>query len=128
MAAIAGGFMVSSAAAPLHPALTGEWGGFQSRLTLDDAGGRLELDCASASLDSTVRPDADGKFSVDGRFEAYAPGPDRRGDMAPAFTEAHFNGQIDGRNLQLTVHLAGQEKPQEFALVRDRKIKIIRCY
>lgn len=120
--------MASTAAAPVHPALTGQWGGFQARLTLDATGGRLELDCASASIDSAVHPDADGKFAVDGRFEAYAPGPDRRGDVAPAFTKAHFTGRIDGKDMHLTVRLAGQEKPQEFDLIRDRKVKIIRCY
>lgn len=120
--------MLSTAATPTHPALTGEWGGFQARLRLDAAGGRLELDCASASIDSAVHPDADGKFSAEGRLEAYAPGPDRRGDTAPVFTKAHFKGQIDGKALQLSVRLAGQEQVQDYALVRDRKVKIVRCY
>lgn len=120
--------MIAVAAAPVGPILTGEWGGFQARLRLTESGGSLELDCASVSIDSTVRPDAEGKFIAKGRFQAFAPGPDRSGDTAPVFTKAVFDGQIEGKNLRLRMHLAGNKTPQDFALMRDRKAKIIRCF
>ena len=120
--------MAAAAAAPVGPILTGEWGGIQTRLSLTETGGSLELDCASASIDSAVRPDAEGKFAATGRFQAFAPGPDRSGDTAPVFTKAVFDGQVEGKNLRLRMHLAGNKTPQDFALVRDRKARIIRCY
>lgn len=117
----------SLAAMPAAPLLTGNWGGFQVRVNLGEAGGRIDLDCASASIDTPVRPDGDGKFTVAGRLEAFTPGPDRRGDAAPVFTRVSFTGQVDGQTLYLTMQSAGSSTSRKFKLKRDVQVKIIRC-
>lgn len=127
---LAGMLLMSSAvpaAVSATPLLTGDWGGFQVRVILGEAGGRIELDCASASIDTPIRPDATGKFSAVGRLEVFTPGPDRRGDTAPVLHAASFTGQVEGQTLHLTMQASALGTLQKFKLKRDLQVKIIRC-
>jgi hypothetical protein len=113
-------------AAPPLPALTGEWGGPQVRMSLTATGGKMEFDCASATIDAPVRPDPTGKFSAPGRHEAFTGGP-TPADVAPPTTAAHFEGHVEGDTMHLTIHRKGETATQEYTLQRGRRVKIIRC-
>jgi len=120
--------MVSTAhASPPKPApLTGDWGGPQVRLHLGEAGGRLDMSCASASIDTPVRPDAAGRFGATGRYESFTGGP-TRADAPPSMVVAHFDGHVEGNSLHLSVRQHGVKTAENFTLERGRRVKLIRC-
>ena len=116
----------AAGAAPPLPPLTGDWGGPRVRLSLTETGGKMDFDCASATIDAPIRLDAAGKFSAPGRHEAFAAGP-TPADTAPPTTAARFEGHVEGDTMHLTVHLKGETATQEYTLQRGRRVKIIRC-
>lgn len=118
--------MVSSVQAQPSPPLTGEWGGPQIRLMLTDAGGTLDMACASAHLAAPVRPDAAGKFAVDGKYESFTGGP-TPADVPPPLTAARFTGHVEGNTMHLSVRQAGERTAQDYTLERGRRVKLIRC-
>ena len=114
----------NSAAA--HPALVGEWGGPQVRLSLGEEGGRIEFACGSASIDAAVHPDAAGTFNAAGRHEDFTGGA-VQADTPARTTPARFIGKVDGNTLQLSVQRRGAA-PETYTLERGRRTKLIRCY
>ena len=106
--------------------LVGDWGGRQIRLSLAETGGKVDFNCASASIDSAVMPDAKGSFTATGRYEAFDAGPMHNADAAPKTIAAHFTGHVDGNTLHLSVHRKGSEA-ESYTLERDRRVKLIRC-
>ena len=117
----------AAGAAPLRPALSGEWGASQIRLALTATGGTIDFDCASARLDTPVHPDAGGNFTANARYEAYAPGPTRAADAPPATVPARIIGRVDGSTLHLSVRTKGDTAAHDYTLERGRRVKIIRC-
>ena len=112
--------------AAAHPALLGEWGGPQVRLSLGEAGGRIDFACASATIDAAVHPDGAGNFSAAGRHEDFAGGP-APADTPATTTPARFSGKVDGDTLQLSVQRGGAAA-ETYTLQRGRRTKLIRCY
>ena len=106
--------------------LTGIWGGPQVRLSLTESGGKLELGCAAATIDSPVRLDKQGMFAVSGRYEQFASGQ-TDADAPPKFIKTRFVGHVDGDTLHLAVHLDGSKTPQDYTLQRGRRTKLINC-
>ena len=106
--------------------LTGDWGGPQVRLSLTAAGGKMDFDCASATIEAPIRLDPAGKFSAPGRHEAFAGGP-TLADAPPPMTAARFEGRVEGDTMHLTIHRKGETATQEYTLQRGRRVKIIRC-
>jgi hypothetical protein len=106
------------------PRLTGDWGAPGTNLSVGADGARLEQDCASGSFAPVVL-DAGGHFRTTGRYEAYAPGP-QRADESPAGNAA-FEGRIEGDTLRLTIRPA-DGPPQELMLSRGMRAKLIRCH
>lgn len=107
------------------PALTGEWGGIQSRLTLFETGGRLEFGCASVALAAGIRPDATGHFRSVARYEDYSAGP-TAADQPAQFVTVQLSGRVEGD----VVHLDFAPKggvAQHHVLKRGRRAKIITC-
>ena len=115
-----------AASPPTSAPLIGEWGGPQVRLSLTAVGGKMEFDCASATIDAPIRPDPNGKFSAPGRHEAFTAGP-TPADVAPPTTAAHFEGHVEGDTMHLTIHRKSETAAQEYTLQRGRRVKIIRC-
>lgn len=114
------------ASVPQASPLTGEWGGPQVRLLLTETGGRLDLSCASASLDTPVRLDAAGKFGAKGRYESFSGGP-TLADVPPATTAAQFDGHVEGDAMQISIHRQGEKTAEHYTLARGRRVKLIRC-
>ena len=129
IAVVIGGLLMVGAAnthAADHPALVGEWGAPQVRLSLGATGGRIEFSCAAATIDAAVHPDAAGTFSVAGRHEDFTGGP-APADTPPRTTPARFTGKVEGDILQLSVKREGAAA-ETYTLQRGRRTKLIRCY
>jgi hypothetical protein len=104
----------------------GSWGAFGAQMTLNDAGGRVEFGCGVGMLDSPLIPDANGRFTVAGRYEDWNVGPDRA-DAAPVPRAAAYSGRIDGNQMSLAIRVEGDRVPRTYTLTRGRKVKLIRC-
>lgn len=129
IAVVIGGILMVGAAnthAAASPALAGEWGGSQVRMSLGPAGGRIEFSCAAATIDAAVHPDAAGVFNVAGRHEDFTSGP-ATADAPTLTTPARFTGKVDGDILKLAVKRQGAAA-ETYTLQRGRPTKLIRCY
>src|SRR5215470_7239499 len=74
--------------------ITGGWGGRGAGLQASASGGRLELDCAHATIPSPLTVRRDGRFRFSGTFVLERPGPAREGrdDGAAAVFEGSREG------------------------------------
>ena len=120
MAALIGSAGATAAPLPLQ----GQWGGDRTLLQFTDQGGRIDQDCANGQINGPVRPDANGRFSVSGRFADHQAGP-----QAEDFTgvPARFEGHIAGTTLHLVIHI-GDTPPRRLTLVAGQAVKLLRCY
>jgi hypothetical protein len=126
LASLGGLAMPTNAAAP--PAgLAGDWGAFQTHLTLTASGGQLETDCSRIELQAPADA-GDGRFTMLGAIEIFQPGPNRDPDSPPRRQTARFEGRVAGDALQLTMYGPNNAPPQHFTLKRNLKTKLIRCY
>jgi hypothetical protein len=132
-AAFCGGVLMTSQAAPngqVPPPLQGVWGSLPGSermlLTVDAAGARFEMDCASGSLSGPITPGADGKFVAAGMMEQHQAGP-QRADKAANALATQFSGQLAQGELTLTLTPPGASMPQVFKLREGARVKLLRC-
>jgi len=118
--------MASGSAGAVAASLQGEWAGERMQVVIDGRGGRIEGDCASGRIDGPVLIGADGRFTAQGSFEAYRPGPQRADEGAGA-ASAHFSGEVRDGILRLAITPAGAASAQVHALQAGAQIKLIRC-
>ena len=97
------------------------------RLTLDASGGRIEYGCGSGTIEAAVNPDRQGSFNVNGKHDEHRAGP-TVADTVPVALDANYHGKIDGNRMSLTVSIVGDKAVRSFTLVRDRNVKLIRCF
>ena len=114
------------ASQPSSSPLTGDWGGNQIRLSLTDQGGKLELGCAAASIDTPLKPDSAGNFSAAGHYEAFATGP-TAADRPPKLVPVTFTGQITENTMHLSLSNNNKSIAENYVLQRGRRVKLIRC-
>jgi hypothetical protein len=105
--------------------VTGAWGTTHAALTLTDTGGSIEYDCASGVLRSPVRPDAVGRFAVDGVHVRGHGGPVRIGEV-PDSLPARYVGRVSGDRMTLRV-LVGADTLGPFELRRGAEPRLFRC-
>jgi len=103
----------------------GAWGGEHVLLTVDDAGGKIEFDCAHGSLDGPLALDASGRFDVKGRLVGEG-GPVQK-DEAVNARRARYRGDTDGQHMSLEVTLDGGENGGTFSLVKGGRAKLVKC-
>jgi hypothetical protein len=103
----------------------GEWGGEHVRLTVTDAGGTIEFDCAHGSLDAPLTLGADGRFDVKGTLVAEG-GPTRKDDTENA-SPARYRGSSDARQMRLEVTLESGESAGTFSLVKSGPARLFKC-
>jgi len=84
---------------PMSP-VVGTWGGKDAGLIAADTGLHVHIGCTLGDARGVIRPDASGRFSIDGTYNVDA-FPVDRGIVHPA----RFSGRIDGRSMTLTVTL-----------------------
>lgn len=115
----------TNAAAPPAP-LQGQWAGDRMQLVIDAQGGRIEGDCASGTITGPVVVAADGRFTSQGSFESYQPGP-QRADESGAVGSALFAGELRDGTLRLTITPAGAGPATVYTLQSGASVKLLRC-
>jgi hypothetical protein len=124
--------LVITAAGPCVLDLAGpipasEWGGEHIGLTISEAGGALEYDCASGTIDHKISTATDGTFRAIGTHTKGHGGPIRQGEV-PDRHPARYDGWTDGETMKLTVTLTDTgEKLGDFTLVRGQSPRVFRC-
>ena len=121
--------MMSTTNAATPPAaLQGQWAGDRMQLVIDAQGGRIEGDCASGTITGPVVVAADGRFTSQGSFEVYSPGPQRT-DESGAVASAHFAGELRDGTLKLTITPAGANAgpAKVYTLQSGARVKLVRC-
>ena len=117
---------LAARAEPVQGAVTGAWAGDRARLVLDEHGGRLEMDCASGSFASPLRPADDGAFRVLGTFERHGAGAQRT-DAGATARPAQYAGEVKDGAMTLSIQAEGQDGPQVLHLRRGANVKLVRC-
>jgi hypothetical protein len=103
----------------------GAWGATHAALTLTDTGGSIEYDCAHGALRSPVRPDAGGRFAIDGVHVREHGGPVRIGEV-PDSLPARYVGRVSGNRMTLSV-LVGPDTLGPFELRRGAEPRLFKC-
>ena len=109
------------------PGLDGVWSGDRHVLRFSARDVTLETDCANASF-APALVDKEGRFRVEGRYIAQAPGPQSAMDEGPAAGQpATLVGWLRGSTLELQLSVMGLA-PQQLRLEQGNKVKLMRCY
>ena len=103
----------------------GDWGGEHVRLTVDDAGGTIEFDCAHGKLPGPLALDDGGRFDVKGSLVGEG-GPVQK-DGAENARPARYRGETDGQRMSLEVTLEGGASAGTFALARNGRARLVKC-
>src|SRR5215468_6585298 len=103
----------------------GDWGGEHVRLTVDEAGGSIEFDCAHGRLEEALVLDASGRFDVKGGLVGEG-GPVQK-DEAVNARRARCRGETDGQHMSLEVTLESGESGGTFSLARGGRAKLVKC-
>ena len=119
--------MVATTNAGAAPSpLQGQWAGERMQLVMDAQGGRIEGDCASGRINGPVIVAADGRFTTQGSFEIYQPGPQRADETAAAGAAASYSGELRDGVLKLTITPAGASAARVYSLQAGARIKVVR--
>jgi hypothetical protein len=117
--------LAAGCVSPTAPEITGSWGGSQASLTLDQAGGTLQMPCAAGAIDSTWTLTSDGDFAAAGTYSTEA-GPVPVGGYPPH--TARYTGQVSGNVLYLNITVTDlNEAIGPLALVRGGPPVLLRC-
>ena len=103
----------------------GEWGGEHVRLTVEEAGGRIEFDCAHGRLEEPLALDASGHFDVKGSPVGEG-GPVPKDETERA-RPARYRGETDGQRMSLEVTLEGGESAGTFSLAKSARARLFKC-
>ena len=103
----------------------GAWGAPHAALTLSEMGGNIEYDCAHGGLRFPVRPDAAGRFAIDGVHVREHGGPVRVGEV-PDSLPARYVGRVSGDRMTLRV-LVGPDTLGPFELRRGAEPRLFKC-
>ncbi len=106
--------------------LTGHWGGERANLTLDANGGRIDMDCAHGTIAAPMVMDKAGRFAAQGFLTRDMPGPIRM-DAPDLRRSATYSGTLKSSALTLMIRIAGEPATQKLRLVKDTKVKLLRC-
>lgn len=122
--------LVACAASPAGPSRldrvpAGEWGGEHVRLTVDEAGAKVEFDCAHGRLEGPLTLDGSGRFDVKGNLVGEG-GPVLK-DEAENARPARYRGETDGERMRLEVTLEGGESAGTFTLARNGRARLVKC-
>lgn len=104
---------------------SGQWGGEHVLLTVEDAGGQIEFDCAHGTLDEQLALDGSGHFDVEGSL-VFEGGPTRKDEAASA-RPARYRGETDGRSMSLEVTLEGGQSAGTYSLEKGGRAKLVKC-
>ena len=107
--------------------VTGAWGGAHISLRLGPDGGVLEYDCASGTIDQSLRTGASGRFAARGTHVPGQGGPEREGYEPPRLS-AEYSGEVDRDRMTLIVRVPSIDlEIGPLALRRGAEPIILRC-
>jgi len=117
------GTLMVMAATP-QPVLTGVWGDARATLTLTPTGGAFIEECQTATLTGPVHVH-DNRFTTTAKREVVHSGP-QQADVAPEYTELHFQGRLLPGHIDLEIHAVGSPI-ERHQLIANRHTKAHRC-
>jgi len=104
----------------------GHWGGQHISLEVLAKGGKIEYDCAHATISEPIVLDRDGRFKVSGKHFPERGGPSRQGE--PAGFPVTFSGEVKGKTMTLTArNSASDEEIGTFTLTHAAQPKLFKC-
>lgn len=106
--------------------LAGEWAGDRMLMTFNSEGARIEMDCASGSINGPIKLGRNGSFAGRGHFERYHGGP-QRADEAVNPSDARYTGTITGDLMKLSIVDKSSRTPHTYTLRKGARMKLIRC-
>jgi hypothetical protein len=116
----------NAASEPAAESLDGQWGGDRVQVVIGATGGRVEMDCASGTIDGPIVLSKVGTFVAAGTFEQLHSGP-QRADEATRATAARFSGEVSNGVMKLAIQTAGAPAEQKFVLRKGVRVKLLRC-
>jgi hypothetical protein len=103
------------------------WGGTHASMVMSEANATLEFDCAEGVILSSIKPDANGDFSVDGTYTPQRGGPVKK-DSPPNDLPATYKGTIHGDTMHLEVILSNKDQqPPPLTLTRGQAGRVVKC-
>ena len=106
--------------------LVGRWGGQHVGLDLGVTNGRLDYDCAVGTIDGPVIPHGDGDFEALGTHTPGHGGPDRVGEIRPAY-QTRYSGIVRGDRMTLQARVENGVLLGPFTLTRGAEPMLLRC-
>ena len=106
--------------------VTGDWGGTHVGLRLTAAGGVLDYDCATGTIDEPVILHPDRSFHVTGMHTPGWGGPERVGELRPSY-RTRYTGSVRGDRMTLQGRVENGVLLGPFMLVRGAEPIIMRC-
>lgn len=110
---------------PVKPTAVGEWGGPQVRMNITEAGGTLELNCETTTINEPIKLDENGEFEAKAEMASDGPGPSRVSDdnARPVV----LKGKIEGNKMHVEVRFDEQHEPESYDLIRGYKSRLTKC-
>lgn len=118
--------LAACASLPPSEPVIGQWGGPHIGLTLTEAGGSIEYDCAAGRLTEPLVTGPRGRFDLAGLHTPGHGGPAIEGQVMPTY-RVRFSGRVRGDRMNLTGRLENGVLLGPFELRRDAEPGIFRC-
>jgi hypothetical protein len=109
--------------------LSGNWGGTEAAMTIDDRIATIHFPCASARIEQPIMLDANGSFDVPATFKRLHGVQRIDRDAAEEKPQAvRFTGRITGDELALTLHFPDSNAENEqFTMTRGEPARVPDC-
>ncbi len=105
----------------------GTWGGPHIRVRVGTDGAEIEYDCAHGTISAPLTLNAEGRFELRGTHRREG-GPIRV-DRKPQGRPARFVGQVEGKQMTLTVTLTDtSQEIGSFTLTHGSQGRLWKCY
>jgi hypothetical protein len=117
-----------SPASPANAVPNGVWGGEHIRMEVTDSGADIEFDCARGTISQRLALDAQGRFKIQGTYNAETPAP-AAADGGPngSGVSATYTGTLSGSSLRIVVSIEGQDTPRTFDLLQGDQGHLAKC-
>jgi hypothetical protein len=110
------------------PVPAGVWGGKGIQITVTASGATIEYDCDAGRIDERLQTDASGKFIANGTHAFGRGGPRYDGEPRPKPHAARYEGQVNGKKMDLTISLPDLgRKVGEFSVELGKRALLDRC-
>jgi hypothetical protein len=106
----------------------GVWGGNGIKMTVTATGATLEFDCDAGAINEPLLFAHVGTFTASGTYSFGRGGPRQPGDPPTPRHPARYEGNIDGRQMQLSIFLSDLSRNMgAFMLELGRQPALERC-